>query len=264
MEGVNVQRSLHPQYHDWGALEQGTEPPTASRVLQHWLPTALCVCVCVFVCVCVCVFTSHCYVCTFGWVKCRAQIPSMGHHIWPNVISFPIFLYVNAQSGGVWDRGRNGIGPWFHPRMNHSCLRPILPYVLMNDWSCFVFTTLGNFTLAELGICEPAPHQNVYCPDIGLLQHGYTLSAGSDADSDPEVPISPEQVIQLWAGHDIKSRRSSGLSSRENSALTLTDSENENKSDDESGERKKKSMRELAEQRASVVFTRNRGCEIHF
>ncbi len=223
------------------------------------------VCVhCVCMCVCVCVFTSHCYVCAFGWVKCRAQIPSMEHHIWPNVISFPIFLYVNAQSGGVWERGRNGVGPWFHPRMNHSCLRPILPYVLMTDWSCFVFTTLGNFTLAELGICEPAPHQNVYCPDIGLLQHGYTLSAGSDADSDPEVPISPEQVIQLWAGHDIKSRRSSGLSSRENSALTLTDSENENKSDDESGERKKKSMRELAEQIASVVFTRNRGCEIHF
>uniref|UniRef100_A0A672SE34 Teneurin transmembrane protein 2 n=1 Tax=Sinocyclocheilus grahami TaxID=75366 RepID=A0A672SE34_SINGR len=92
----------------------------------------------------------------------------------------------------------------------------------------------GNFTLAELGICEPAPHQNAYCPDIGLLQRGYSLSASSDADSDPEGTISPERAIQLWAGHDIKSRRSSGLSSRENSALTLTDSENENKSDDES------------------------------
>ncbi len=29
--GVNNQRSLHPQYHDWGALEQGIEPPTAPR-----------------------------------------------------------------------------------------------------------------------------------------------------------------------------------------------------------------------------------------
>ncbi|XP_049340437.1 teneurin-2 isoform X4 [Astyanax mexicanus] len=92
----------------------------------------------------------------------------------------------------------------------------------------------GNFTLAELGICEPAPHQNAYCPDLGLL-HGYSLSAGSDADSDPEGPISPERAMQLWSARDIKSRRSSGLSSRENSALTLTDSENENKSDDESG-----------------------------
>ncbi|XP_072520138.1 teneurin-2 isoform X2 [Salminus brasiliensis] len=91
----------------------------------------------------------------------------------------------------------------------------------------------GNFTLAELGICEPAPHQNAYCPDLGLL-HGYSLSAGSDADSDPEGPISPERAMQLWSTRDIKSRRSSGLSSRENSALTLTDSENENKSDDES------------------------------
>ncbi|XP_036424537.1 teneurin-2 [Colossoma macropomum] len=92
----------------------------------------------------------------------------------------------------------------------------------------------GNFTLAELGICEPAPHQNAYCPDLGLL-HGYSLSAGSDADSDPEGPISPERAMQLWSARDIKSRRSSGLSSRENSALTLTDSENDNKSDDESG-----------------------------
>ncbi len=27
--------SLHPQYHDWGALEQGTEPPTAPWAPQH-------------------------------------------------------------------------------------------------------------------------------------------------------------------------------------------------------------------------------------
>ncbi len=34
---VNVQLSLslHPQYHDWGALEQGTEPTTAPRAPQH-------------------------------------------------------------------------------------------------------------------------------------------------------------------------------------------------------------------------------------
>ncbi len=43
-----------PQCHDWGALEQGTEPPTAPRASQHkWLPTAVCVHgVCVCVCVC--------------------------------------------------------------------------------------------------------------------------------------------------------------------------------------------------------------------
>ncbi|KAF5896450.1 teneurin-2-like, partial [Clarias magur] len=91
-----------------------------------------------------------------------------------------------------------------------------------------------NFTLAELGICEPTPpHQNTYCPNLGLL-HSYTLSAGSDADSDPEVPISPERAMQLWSTRNVKSRHSSGQSSHENSALTLTDSENENKSDDES------------------------------
>ncbi len=36
--------------------------------------------------VCVCI---HFCVCAFGWVKCRAQIPSMGHHTWPHVLSFP-------------------------------------------------------------------------------------------------------------------------------------------------------------------------------
>uniref|UniRef100_A0A3P9Q9C7 Si:ch211-166i24.1 n=1 Tax=Poecilia reticulata TaxID=8081 RepID=A0A3P9Q9C7_POERE len=61
-----------------------------------------------------------------------------------------------------------------------------------------------NFTLAELGVCEqtPPPHPAAvpYCPDLGLLQRGYSLSAGSDADSDPEGPLSPERAIQLWAG----------------------------------------------------------------
>lgn len=93
--------------------------------------------------------------------------------------------------------------------------------------------------MAELGVCEPTatPHPAAvpYCPDLGLLQRGYSLSAGSDADSDPEGPLSPERAIQLWAGQGrVKSRRSSGVSSHENSALTLTDSEND-KSDDESG-----------------------------
>ncbi len=42
---MNVQRSLHPQYHNWGALEQDTEPPTALRApLHEWLPTAPGVC----------------------------------------------------------------------------------------------------------------------------------------------------------------------------------------------------------------------------
>ncbi|OXB56226.1 hypothetical protein ASZ78_012188 [Callipepla squamata] len=92
-----------------------------------------------------------------------------------------------------------------------------------------------NFTLAELGICEPSPHRSGYCSDIGILHQGYSLSTGSDADSDTEGGMSPEHAIRLW-GRGIKSRRSSGLSSRENSALTLTDSDNENKSDEENAE----------------------------
>ncbi len=42
---------FHLQYHDWGVLEQGTEPSTAPRAPQHkWLPTALGVCSLLCVC----------------------------------------------------------------------------------------------------------------------------------------------------------------------------------------------------------------------
>ncbi|XP_043925886.1 teneurin-2-like [Protopterus annectens] len=91
-----------------------------------------------------------------------------------------------------------------------------------------------NFTLAELGISEPSPHRTGYCSDIGLLHQSYSLHRGSDAESDTEGGMSPEHAIRLW-GRGTKSRRSSGLSSQENSGLTLTDSENENKSGDEGG-----------------------------
>ncbi len=76
--------ALHRQYHDWGeTLEQGTKLPTAPWAPQHkWLPTKPGVCS-QCVCVCVCLFTTHCCVCALGWVKCRAQIQSMGRHTWP-------------------------------------------------------------------------------------------------------------------------------------------------------------------------------------
>ncbi len=63
--GVIVQLSLHLQYHDWGALEQDTEPPNAA----HY----------VCVCVCVCVFTAvfvH-----FDGLKAEHKFPSMGHRM---------------------------------------------------------------------------------------------------------------------------------------------------------------------------------------
>ncbi len=77
---------FHLQYHDWGeTLEQGTKPPTVPRGPQQYGCPLLRVCVYgVCVCVCVCV---HCCVCALGWVKCRAQLPSMGHHTWPHVSS---------------------------------------------------------------------------------------------------------------------------------------------------------------------------------
>ncbi len=41
----------------------------------------------------VCVFTAVC-VCVLGWVKCRAQIQSMGHHTWSYVTSLMSVCFV--------------------------------------------------------------------------------------------------------------------------------------------------------------------------
>ncbi len=88
-------------------------------------------------------------------------------------------------------------------------------------------------------MCEPPPSSTVYCSNISLLQDRYGLNAGSDADSDPEGVMTPERAVQLWSGRPLKSRRSSCLSSPDHSVLTLTDSENEHKIDEESGRRER-------------------------
>ncbi|XP_073499599.1 teneurin-3 isoform X15 [Phyllobates terribilis] len=90
-----------------------------------------------------------------------------------------------------------------------------------------------NFTLRQLGICEPASRRGLaFCADMGLPHRGYSISAGSDAETENEGVMSPEHAMRLW-GRGVKSGRSSCLSSRSNSALTLTDTEHENKSDSE-------------------------------
>lgn len=93
-----------------------------------------------------------------------------------------------------------------------------------------------NCTLRQLGVCEPATRRGLaFCAEMGLPYRGYSLSAGSDADTENEAVMSPEHAMRLW-GRGAKSGRSSCLSSRSNSALTLTDTEHENKSDSENGE----------------------------
>ncbi|KAM9329348.1 teneurin-3 isoform 4-T4 [Gastrophryne carolinensis] len=90
-----------------------------------------------------------------------------------------------------------------------------------------------NFTLRQLGICEPASRRGLaFCADIGLPHRGYSINAGSDAENENEGVMSPEHAMQLW-GRGVKSGHSSCQSSRSNSALTLTDTEHENKSDSE-------------------------------
>ncbi|XP_043547587.1 teneurin-4 isoform X1 [Chiloscyllium plagiosum] len=84
----------------------------------------------------------------------------------------------------------------------------------------------SNFSLRELGLTEATPHPGTgYRTDLGLSHPGYSISARSDTETDGVM--SPENAMRLW-GQNVKSTRSSCLSSRANSALTLTDTELEN------------------------------------
>lgn len=65
---------------------------------------------------------------------------------------------------------------------------------------------------------------------------GYSLGVGSDMDTEPEVEPSPNHGLQHMWMHGLKSEQSSCLTSRANSALSLTDTEHDRKSEPDNGE----------------------------
>ncbi|KAL2768208.1 teneurin-1 isoform 3 precursor [Daubentonia madagascariensis] len=68
----------------------------------------------------------------------------------------------------------------------------------------------------------------------GVSRHGYQLEMGSDVDTETEGAASPDHALRMWI-RGMKSEHSSCLSSRANSALSLTDTDHERKSDGENG-----------------------------
>ncbi|KAK2919532.1 hypothetical protein Q8A73_003903 [Channa argus] len=91
-----------------------------------------------------------------------------------------------------------------------------------------------HFSLRQLGICEPPSRRGLaFCSEMGLPHRGFTVGTAQDLDSDSQAVMSPEHAMRLWGrgGLGKSSGRSSCLSSRSNSVLTLTDTEHENKSD---------------------------------
>ncbi|KAG7282294.1 hypothetical protein CRUP_024262 [Coryphaenoides rupestris] len=92
-----------------------------------------------------------------------------------------------------------------------------------------------NFSLRQLGICEPAARRGLaFCSEMGLPHHGYSVGTAADPDGDRQAVMSPEHAMRLWGRGGLVAKtsgRSSCLSSRSNSALTLTDTEHDNKSD---------------------------------
>ncbi|KAK1886256.1 Teneurin-3, partial [Dissostichus eleginoides] len=95
-----------------------------------------------------------------------------------------------------------------------------------------------HFSLRQLGICEPPSRRGLaFCSEMGLPHRGFSVGTAQDLDTDSQAVMSPERAMRLWGrgGLGKSSGRSSCLSSRSNSVLTLTDTEHENKSDSDTG-----------------------------
>uniref|UniRef100_A0A665VYX7 Teneurin transmembrane protein 3 n=1 Tax=Echeneis naucrates TaxID=173247 RepID=A0A665VYX7_ECHNA len=93
-----------------------------------------------------------------------------------------------------------------------------------------------HFGLRQLGICEPPSRRGLaFCSEMGLPQRGFSVGTASDLETNSQAVMSPEHAMRLWGrgGLNKSSGRSSCLSSRSNSVLTLTDTEHDNKSDSE-------------------------------
>ncbi|KAJ7995916.1 hypothetical protein DPEC_G00231670 [Dallia pectoralis] len=115
--------------------------------------------------------------------------------------------------------------------------------------------TVGEPT-GELGFCESTQlTRPVYQTELRSAPlRGYPMGMGSDVETETEGGPSPDHALRLWM-EEIKSEHSSCLSSRANSVLSLTDTEQERKSDGENGDER--------EQRAGFAY-RSRTCIIAY
>ncbi|XP_062311931.1 teneurin-1-like, partial [Osmerus eperlanus] len=90
----------------------------------------------------------------------------------------------------------------------------------------------------DLEFCKPSQMRSPDYPRLEEAGHqrpgagrGYSLGVGSDVDTEPEADPSPAHGLQHMWLRGMKSGQSSCLSSRANSALSLTDTEHDRKSE---------------------------------
>lgn len=117
------------------------------------------------------------------------------------------------------------------PKENTKCTLFFTFFFFFPKHFCVVL-----FFFPDMEFCE-TPHIlcSGYQTDLhGVSEHSYPLEVGSDVDTETEGGASPDHALRMWM-RGVKSEHSSCLSSRANSALSLTDTDHERKSDGENG-----------------------------
>uniref|UniRef100_A0A3B3WPF8 Teneurin N-terminal domain-containing protein n=1 Tax=Poecilia mexicana TaxID=48701 RepID=A0A3B3WPF8_9TELE len=109
------------------------------------------------------------------------------------------------------------------------------------DYTHELRLTLGSHRDRQSNYSQPQPGTLAFCalctgPAAHVHSRGYSLGVGSDVDTEPEVDPSPAHGLQHMWMRGLKSEQSSCLTSRANSALSLTDTEHDRKSEPDNGE----------------------------
>ncbi len=149
--------------------------------------------------------------CALGWVKCRAQIPRMGHHTWPHVTSLTHSKRSRHSSDMIRGAIKNKLstcslrwGPSnICTKMRMSCLNQMrqsevlsLPFVLTTESSVW--------TMSE------SERASVYCiqcrQDSGRDSNFYFLLTRHDTRIQCDQVPSREAAERQWAGPMVRRR----------------------------------------------------------
>uniref|UniRef100_A0A8C7ZKX7 Teneurin transmembrane protein 1 n=1 Tax=Oryzias sinensis TaxID=183150 RepID=A0A8C7ZKX7_9TELE len=101
------------------------------------------------------------------------------------------------------------------------------------DYTNELRLTLGSHRERQSNYSQPHPEEEALCsgPAAHVHSRAYSHGVGSDVDTEPEVEPSPAHGLQHMWMRGLKSEQSSCLTSRANSALSLTDTEHDRKSE---------------------------------
>ncbi len=158
-------------YSTLSTLNTTTAVPLSKAPNPQLLPGRRSINGCPLLRVCVHGVCVQCCVCVhFGWVKCRAQIPSMGHHTWPYVTSLSLSLSLSKDrvlTDTVWIFIKNKVHSLFP---NDGIRRKAMQRLFFHNLGLHrILLSLEQFLsfVFCVDLCVCLSHKHYMCESVG-------------------------------------------------------------------------------------------------